>query len=382
MNLIKKGAFIFAFFLLIILARADAFIGVSPASYQVDFQPGLKQVFHFDFLQDNDYQLKISAEGDLAKYVTLSTTSLGADAGGVNALLQLPRSIEIPGRHDIYISASQEGNGASGVSLVGKIRGDIKVDVPFPGKYATIDFSSTNVNRGEPVKFSMIIHNLGKEIISVDGFIYIYDQNKASIEKIPASFDNIVSQDSISQEFTLNTSSYNPGKYTALALLSYGGESQLKSEIPFRIGELAISIVNYSNDLTKNKINRFDVKIESLWNDPIENVYATVSILGYPITFKTPSVDLKGFEQSTLTGYFDTTSIQEDNFRARIEIDYANKTTEKYVNINFKREYNYLLIGLVAAIAIALIAVITLIAYLIRVRRKIGRKENKKSKGK
>ena len=80
-------------------------------------------------------------EGDLAEYVTLNKDSL-VGSGGVSASLALPIRIETPGTHVIYVGARQLPGEGGGIGIVGNIRGVIKVKVPYPGKYATVSFTT------------------------------------------------------------------------------------------------------------------------------------------------------------------------------------------------------------------------------------------------
>src|SRR5438270_13595426 len=104
------------FFLSLSLVRA--MIGVSPAIYDVDFKPGLKQVFHFEFFSDDGYPVEVSKGGDLAQYVELSNNYLSDGSGGINVLLNLPDKIDIPGQHVISIGGKQKRENVQGFALI------------------------------------------------------------------------------------------------------------------------------------------------------------------------------------------------------------------------------------------------------------------------
>ena len=89
-----------------------------------------------------------------------------------------------------------------------------------------------------------------------------------------------------------------------------------------------------TNSVEKNKINRFDIGVESFWNEQVDDLFVEGFILGYGIEFLTPSVSLQTFGKSSLTTYFDTTPIKENEFQAKIVLHYEGRTTERIINLN------------------------------------------------
>ena len=74
----RRGFFLSLFFVVILfsifdVSFASAAIGVSPAKYELSFEPNFKQVLTFKFFGDGDIPLNIYLEGDLKKYAELST---------------------------------------------------------------------------------------------------------------------------------------------------------------------------------------------------------------------------------------------------------------------------------------------------------------------
>lgn len=360
-------------FLLCFLPYASASIGVSPPTYTIDFSPGLEQEFRFHFLADPGAELNISVEGDMAQYVRLSKTRIvGSEVIFVN--LKLPKELPSPGMHTIFISAEEQSNGEQGIVLLGIIKSRIFVKSPYPGKYAEVSLSATNANVGENVNLTYEVQNLGTESLNILPKLIVYDFNNESVQVLslePIFLPNTKSKKVLTY---LDTSKYPAGFYSVDIFLEYGGESSARSSAFFRLGELNVHILNYTTNFVKDKINRFDVYIESFWGNPLENVYAEVEIPDYNIKFSTPSSTLNGFSKSMLTGYFDTTGIAEDKFKGKIILHYADKTTEKEVSLKFKKERNYLMYMLVGGIALLLIAIIFLIIWMRKISKEIRRK--------
>ncbi len=360
---------VFAVFL---CSSVYASIGISPAIYEVNFKPNLKQDFSFEILGDANMKFKIVAEGDLAQYTTLSAKRLN-QPGKVTASLSLPNNIELPGVHTLYISAQQQSASNQGISLLGIVKGVIKVTVPYPDEYATVSLTATSANAGNPVNFKVKINNLGKNAISARTTIKIYDSHNRTISSLPLGTRSIESLQSAEFESELNTEGYAAGFYRAEAIVEYANKTA-SDEARFRLGELFINITSYSNNFLRDQLNRMDIGIESFWSDPIEGVYANVSILNYSINFQTPPSIVEGFQAAALTGYFDTTGIKENEFSAKITLFYKGKTTEKTVLLWFKKGPNYLLYGI-----IVLVALVVLLLLILFITKKI--KEKKKGYG-
>ncbi len=333
-----------------------ASLGVTPAIYEIDFKPGLKQVFNFNFITEADKKLEIYVEGDLSKYAKLSTDYLEG-GGNVKVLLQFPKEVEKPGLHKIIVGAKQLIEEGEGVGAAINIRAIIKVRVPYPGKYLDLDFSASSANAGDPIDFKLKIYSRGKESVAANSYIEIYDSDNKKADTLYLGTNLIEPAKSIEISEKWDTKGFAPGKYRATAIAEYDGNEAKKEEV-FRIGELYVDIINYTEEFERDKINKMEIYLESFWNDPIKDVFANVSIPEYGISFLTPSTNLKGFGRAVLTGHFDTTPIKERKFKAKITLNYEGGKTEKTVNLRFKREPGYILIyapviGAVIAIAFA-----------------------------
>lgn len=366
--------FIFCIFFIISLSNVNAIVGVTPADYELNFEPNLERKFNFNFIFDEGIKADVYAAGDLAEYVTLNKDSLNG-GGSVVAYLKLPSEVEVPGTHRIAIGAKQSIPTKTGMAIVGDVRGVIKINVPYPGKYAEIEFKTTNANAGEPINFTVTVKNLGKENIYAYTSIEISDLEGSYIETL--ELGGLFVETTKSEIFfkQLDTSNYKPGDYNALVIVNYGGATMARAEKIFRLGTLHVGVFNYTREFEKNKINRMEIEVESFWNDPIQNLHAEVKILDYEISFLTPSTNLGPWEKKMLTGFFDTTAIEKEEFQANITLHYEGKTTSEIVDLRFKKETSYLpsLIG-GAAIIIILIVTITIII-LLRKKRKSGKEK-------
>ncbi len=343
-----------------IVPLSSAAIMVSPGSYNVNFEPNLKANYDFTFFVDDNTLLQIYAAGDLAQYVKLSTDSIKGQ-GTVTASVSLPASIDVPGLHVISIGARQAPSpGQQGFGLVGNVLGQIEIFVPYPGQYATFDLSANNANVGQNVTFSGSVNNLGKEFITARAFADVYLNNTKVTRVDLGSFSLNAST---KQAFSSDMDSHGmlPGNYNAIGTLMYGDSHIIQNNLSFKLGELKVSILNYTSSFQRDKINRMEIEVESHWNDPIQGVYANVTLIGYPISFTTPTISLQGFDTGTLTGFFDTTGLN-DSFEAAITLNYAGKSENEVVNLSLEKKNDYMPVILVSAILfVAILIALTVI---------------------
>jgi len=380
----KKTGVVIFIAIIILSWRASAIVGVSPGIYEVNFEPGLKESYVFSYKFDEGVNAEVYAEGDLAEYVTLSTDSL-VGGGAVIATVELPGYIEEPGDHKIFIGAMQKADTLGGsIGMVGNVRGVILVKVPYPGKYALIsEFYATNANQGEPVNFTLHVNSLGQEGITVTALVEIFDESNSSLEIVNLGSSYLEPKENKIFFKQFQTTNSKAGDYRARAIVKYDA-GEITKERMFRLGTLYVGISNYTREFTKEKINKFEVEIESFWNNQLNDVYADVNIIGYDIEFLTPSLDLTPWQKTRLSGFFDTSGIKEDNFQANITVHYANEKTNEIVELKFIREVDYVLYALILGgifVGILVLSIIiVLVILLTRVRKPLNNKRRQKNK--
>ena len=359
-----------------------ASFGVSPAIYEIDFVPGLEKSFKFNFVGDNpNLEYVVNVTGDLAEYVSLDKYEYKGQAGEVTAFLKLPQNIEVPGPHRIFVGAlsktDNSGRGGTSIGITTRVNGVIKVLVPYPGQYADLDFQVNDANAGEKVAYKLIIYSRGKETIITQSRIEIYDSADKRVGVFDIGSDIIPSTENVEINLDLDVSNLGSGTYKAVAIVSYAGEEK-RADDTFRLGELFVDIVNYTTEFDRDKINPIFIDIVSGWNDPIKGVFATGKVKGNnDVSFETPSLELRPWSEGRLIGYFDTTSIEEDEFQMDLVLHYEDKTTEKTVDLRFrKKEFNYFLWGGIS------LGILIVIGFLILIVTKLNRLKNKSGKRK
>jgi len=141
----------------------------------------------------------------------------------------------------------------------------------------------------------------------------------------------------------------------------------------FRIGSLFVDITNYTSRFMKNSLQRFEIGIESKWNDPIEDVYANVKIFNATrnlFSFKTPSEKLEGWESKTVTGFLDTRGLAPGVYDGEIALLYTSGKksgqSTKAIKIEVREDWwnAYLLYIIIGCFALVIMAVALLIFWI------------------
>lgn len=357
--------------------------GVSPSSYEVNFEPNTKHEFSFSFVfeQGEDYEPYLS--GSLSEYAKISKINKAFGRTIVVVEVNFPQTIDTPGLNILNVGAAEKLDDAGGVAITGSPVALIKIRVPYPGKYAEIKLETEYKNAGEQVPYILNVMSRGKEAITIKPKLEISNA-KGTLDTMQLETKYIKSKEGYIYQGFLPTENYPPGDYNVSVIIPYGGERDGVGRSFFRLGELRVGIANTTTQVHENKVNRFGVEMESFWNNKIESIYGTIAIQGYPgKTVTTPTSYLNPWEKKYLIGFLDTTGIEDDTINVDITLFYAgNKTTTKTVQVEIVKSTNWLLIGLiVGGIAIGVL-IIALIFIVFKLSRKVNNEKKKIKKTK
>ena len=292
MNMVKTKTFarifIFLIAVLSLILKAEG-IGIlsSGDMSMIDFQPNAKITLPFGVRSNMavPMDVELSVSGDLSKYAELSEDNLflnPQETKYFTVTVNFPAEIDVPGDHLLWVRALEEPSGGT-ISVRSAVNTWVKIRVPYPGKYVITSFNAPDVNVNEIVKFSVTVNNLGKEDIKkAKAKIDIFGPDEDNIDKY---IDTVYTEEKAvppksteTLEASLDTAGYKPGEYRAVAAIFYD-ENQTSIEKYFKIGYLHVKIFNYTSEFRPNKIQKFDIGVESAWNNRIEDVYVEVRIM-------------------------------------------------------------------------------------------------------
>jgi hypothetical protein len=364
----KKRLILTLVFISFIYSVHASSVGISPSMHKHFFEPNLQKTHTFyASIAGQENILELYVRGDLSEYVNISKSKING-SGYFDVVIKLPRHIEVPGSHYIYVGALDVSNLEEG-TIGGRagVEATIEIFVPYPGVYIESDFRVNNINIGENAEYEITLKNLGTRNVVIKPEINIYEgsESKKIYSKELAGFILESKKDVTLKDF-LQTSEISPGQYTIVASIEYENRTD-KIRKEFRVGQFMVEILDYSYMFEKGKISPFILDVESKWNSHINTIYAEIAITDEGKTLeliKTSFTDLRPWERKNITGYLDTANLNPKRYIASINLFYEgmerNKLVAVYVKEAQKQEITIFVV-LSAALLFALVAIIFLI---------------------
>ncbi len=342
------------------IAFVSAGLSISPAKFEIDYQPGVELKFSFLAESDSGKILDVFAGGEFAEFVSFDKSQING-SGSFTAVLKMPESTEKYGRNSLYIRASENlssfGGGVGTSVSVGAL---IAIRVPYPGKYAEItSFSADSANFGDDAYIKADIASRGRDAVSIEAKVITFkDGDETEFDRIALSEAVIGPADTKSYNHLLDKQKYLSGNYRAKLVISFEGK-ELTQEVNFRIGTLFMNVTNWTRQAEAGKISRFFLTGESFWGNKIQNVYGAVNILdktgNLAGSFKTLTADFAPFEKKELEGYIDATELKSGEYTAEMTLAYAGKNTTSVGRIDIiKKSFNYTLPLIIGGVLIIL----------------------------
>ncbi len=355
-----KKAVVLFFLLVLFIKISAASLGISPAKFEVNFEPNHQYTFKFEAIVDEpDSELEAYVEGDLSQYATLNKRELRG-GGSFEVTLNLPAEVEKAGKNTLIVGVREIPGENEFIATSVNIRAIVNVYVPYPGKYVDVQLNVGDGNINEVIPVELHVINRGKESIEVSPIILFFDSGMNEVERM--NFQSAFLNTSEERYFRkyLNTTGFKPDNYLASSVVNYGGEIFYLNQ-SFRIGSLFVNITDFTKELKKKGIQKYLIDIESGWNSQVSEVFADVNLTNgvQNITFRTPSAILNPWEKKTIEGFLDTDEL-EGRYNASIILSYERQKSFAYGTLAIL-ESNMLLLIIIGSIAAILIVTATII---------------------
>ena len=334
----KKEIVLFSFVLFMLISSnfASASLGIMPARREVNFEPNLNYNVTFSTWSDNPQKIiEIYSENsenyDLAQYVSFDKQVLQG-SGQFTATLNLPSSLSIPGRNRVYIVVSEKipaSENFVGVGTAIKLKGSIFVLVPYPGKYIESEFTVPDANIGEKIPAELKVTSRGVDNILVNPTFDFYDSSGKKVETMYFTPVPLKTNEVANFGKYLDSTNLKPDNYLAVATIDYGaGEKKILNKT-FRIGNLNVAVINFTQNATAGEISKFTIKIKSNWNGKIDGVFANVNVsnANSSYIFGTSPENLAPWEEKEIFGYLDAKEIKAGDYNVEIRLNYPGGTT-------------------------------------------------------
>ncbi len=341
------------------ISFASASLGMTPAKSEFNFESGSKIEIPYRVYADNPYkEIQVYAEGDLSQYVSIDKNKFFG-GGSFTVTLNLPASVDKPGKNLLYIAAEEVPDKDSFISTAIKLKSLILVHVPYPGRYIEADLNIPDVNVNEMVPVDLKILSRGTAETSVKPEINFYDSSGKHIDKLTFSPELLRTNDEKHFRKILNSSSYGPDDYLAEAIIDYGGQDIMIINRTFRIGNLKVDVINFTREIDA-RLSKFIINVKSNWNGEVREVYADVNISNgeEELVFRTPSVDLAAWQQKEIIGYVEADNLAPGTYKAEIRLNYLGQTTYASGDIEIKGDTVRSIWIIVGVISIILLAII------------------------
>lgn len=320
-----------------------AAIGVTPGRTTVDFEPGLEKTVTFTIINNDHkaFNAFVYADDELKDYVTAEKNIVEFretdDSKPFTYKFKLPEKMEKPGDHWAKIVVMEMPAGAKEgeqvVMATTAVVHQLKVRVPYPGKYAEFDMAVQEAEPGATATFFVKIFNLGTENI-YKAFVTI-DVLGPTNEKIATlESEEIAIESKKGGELIIPwKADVNPGTYHAVATVNYDGKVG-SVEKNFGVGALRLELLDVKvRNFALGGIAKFEISVENKWNQKVDGVYAEVVMSDQKgdtiASFKSASVDIDPLQRSALYAYWDTQGVAKGTYDAKLILNYAGKTTEK-----------------------------------------------------
>jgi len=305
----------------------------------VDFEAN--SVTHYPFCVRNSLNeedpFEIRVEGDIAEYITLSQTS---DVLGPKEIkcyeytVTLPEKVSPPGSRSAYVVATEIPKrivgGGLNFNLIVSTKHQLTIRIPYPGKYLETQFLTHDVRVGDTVYFVITVTSRGTDLIGkIKAKIDIF-QGEEKIDSVETTaVENLETSKSKELAAMWNTAGRSSGRYKAVATITYD-EKNIEEVAYFRVGSLEMNILNFTKEVFSGKINKYQVEIESNWNEKVDGVYARVKATNQRLgnhEFKTLSYDVLPWERKILDGYWDTAEIAPGTYNAEVTLYYSDEVS-------------------------------------------------------
>ncbi|QQG38591.1 MAG: hypothetical protein HYS32_03215 [Candidatus Woesearchaeota archaeon] len=339
------GIVLFVLITLILIPNVQA-IGISPGKTTLVLEPGkpLEKEVAFTLHNNEKKNLKaiIFTRGELNQSVEVPGGIITMSPQEETKLLSYKVKISTglvsePGAHDIEIVALELPSEEEGLTFIGAraaVISKLNVEVPFPGKYATIDADIEEGDIETPTRFIIKVNNKGQQpIVRAYANVEIFGPTNELITSIKTQERDVPYAERREVIASWHNKNAKPGPYFAVITVFYDGKTA-KIDRRFEVGSLTIDIedVNVKN-FKLGGIAKFNIEVNNKWNQEIKEVYAQMIINSQTqeniAELESAHINIEPLSKATLNTFWDTEGINEGVFDSKIILHYADKTTEK-----------------------------------------------------
>ncbi|MBW2984591.1 hypothetical protein KY361_05720 [Candidatus Woesearchaeota archaeon] len=332
---------------LLLLVPTVLSVGITPGRTTIDFVPNDHREFSFRVINNEykDINVLLLIEGELKDSITLEEKVVKFTSQEYSKSfafeVDLPEDIGEPGIHEariIAVALPEGEEGLTSVQAAAAVATQLRVKVPYPGKY--LEARLEVVSQDDKTLFFVAASNLGTETINrAKATIEVFDPDNQKVATIETTERSIESKQRV--DLVGSTQALKPGAYRAVMHLTYD-EYSLTQEKRFEIEGILLDVLEvFVKDFKLGEIAKFNILVESKWNELIKNAYAQLIMKNNEgdiiADTKSASFDISPSERKTVFAYWDTEDVEEGAYDGKVILHYEDRTTEKtlrtYVNL-------------------------------------------------
>jgi hypothetical protein len=342
----------FSLIIIILFSNNISALGVAPARKIVDFDPGFEGEGELKIVNSEAKNMKvlIYAKGDLGDNLYLEVGELeflpNEEYKMVKYSFKLPDKYDEPGKHQTNIiirevaSSSNSESSILGASIA--VVHNLIIDVPYPGKYATVDLNVLGGIDENRVEFVASVSSFGDEkIINAKAIIDIYNPKLEKIKTIETNLASVDPGKKVGLRGIWEEEVIHNGRYFANVTLLYDGKVAYTERV-FEVGEARVEIIDISvKKFRLGEIAKFDIVVDNKWSEKIEDVYTELVFNKEIIEvgrFKSASEDIPALSKGELVAYWDTAGVEEGAYDIKSMLYYNDEKVEKnmktIINLN------------------------------------------------
>lgn len=340
----SKGTFLFCFALIVFVITAHvSALGVTPGRTTLKYAPGVAQQVEFTVInsEKEDFQAVVLVQGELNETIALSDVSFEMSTAEseypVSYTFTAPPSLK-PGTRTAEIVViklpKKSGKGTTFVGAAVGVATQLHVLVPYPGKYADIDMHVAGPDSDGKVTFLIPVVSRGDlDLVDVRASVDIYTSLNEKVDSIGTDRIALASGQRNELVAVWNSASFSPGAYRAVVTVLYD-EQTSQIEKVFEIGSRTLELQQAEvNEFSLGDIAKFELLVESKWNQPISDAFAQMQIFNrnreVMADFKSANYDISPLSKTLMVAFWDTKGVSEGAYDASVFLKYGAHSVQK-----------------------------------------------------
>jgi len=326
--------------LLVSMGTAAA-LGISPGRVTLDFQPGMSTSITVKLINNEhkDMNLAIYAKGALKEYIKIKREKVSMKKSdkeiSVEYTINLPDKME-PGTRtgEIVVREINGGNSNGGMTVGANlaVASQVRILVPYPGKYATIRLTEMYVEKEDKVVFFVEVNSLGEESFNGQATIVIFDSDNRKIAEIKTNSELIEGR-TRKELYAEWKKTAGPGLYRAVAVMHYNGKTANASST-FLLGKFFLVPLDiYVNNFKLGEIAKFNILVENIANSKVRDAVSRMLLKdrkGEAVAdIKSQPESFNAREKKEMVAYWDTSGVDKGLYIGKLILSYENRSSTR-----------------------------------------------------